>query len=77
MQQLHRAMLAPEPALAGPARVSRPRGTLPVPPNRTIGRAAEIGAIVDRLRAGSVRLLTLTGRGGVGKTRLARERARG
>jgi predicted ATPase/DNA-binding SARP family transcriptional activator len=76
LQSLHRAILDQDPGLAGAAPVPRRRGTLPVPPNRTIGRAAEIGAIVDRVRAGGVRLLTLTGPGGVGKTRLALEAAR-
>lgn len=36
-----------------------------------IGREREIGAITDRLRDPSVRLLTLIGPGGVGKTRLS------
>jgi non-specific serine/threonine protein kinase len=36
-----------------------------------IGREGEIGAITDRLRDPSVRLLTLIGPGGVGKTRLS------
>jgi predicted ATPase len=49
---------------------------LPAPPNRTIGRAHELEAIDDRLQPRSVRLLTLTGPGGVGKTRLALEAAR-
>jgi hypothetical protein len=48
---------------------------LPAAPNRTIGREADVRAIINRLNDGSVRLLTLTGPGGVGKTRLALEAA--
>ena len=49
---------------------------LPPLPNRTIGRAGAVRAVVDRLRMDRVRLLTLTGPGGVGKTRLALEASR-
>jgi predicted ATPase/DNA-binding SARP family transcriptional activator len=49
---------------------------VPCPPNRTIGRGRDIDAACTRARDPGVRLLTLTGPGGVGKTRLALEIAR-
>jgi predicted ATPase/DNA-binding SARP family transcriptional activator len=66
--------LEPQPRTAAVSVLGK-RG-LPVPPNRTIGREHELSVIADRLQSGSVRLVTLTGPGGVGKTRLALEAAR-
>ena len=52
--------------------------SLPSPPTPLVGRKREVGEIGELLLGGSAaRLLTLTGIGGVGKTRLAVEAARG
>ena len=51
-------------------------GSLPVPPTQFISRERELTAVCDLFRREDVRLVTLTGPGGVGKTRLAIECAR-
>ncbi|MGK5552858.1 ATP-binding protein [Actinomadura kijaniata] len=53
----------------------RRSGNLPAEPTSFVGRRAEVRAVRDLLR--SSRLVTLTGVGGVGKTRLAMQAASG
>src|ERR1700693_5951135 len=46
-------------------------GTLPIPPTPLVGRADEVAKVASALKDPGVRLLTLTGPGGIGKSRLA------
>jgi predicted ATPase/DNA-binding SARP family transcriptional activator len=73
LRALERAVLAQDPTLAVPAVETAKPSRLPAPPNRTLGRDQDRDAVADLLRRTDVRLVTLTGPGGVGKTRLALE----
>ncbi len=77
LQALERSILQQDESLAAPTapRITR-RVDLPAPPTPLLGREPELTEAVDLLRSGRARLLTLTGPGGVGKTRLAIEVAR-
>ena len=50
---------------------TRPPRPLPVPATPLVDREDEVAAVCARLTSPDVRLLTLTGPGGTGKTRLA------
>nr|SBP00543.1 multi-domain regulatory protein [Nonomuraea gerenzanensis] len=64
---LHQAILEQDPALEAPA--ARPVTNLPAPLTELVGRDEAVTEVRALLRAN--RLVTLTGPGGVGKTRLA------
>ncbi len=67
-----RAHLSPEHlALASRPTNHARRHNLPAPPNALIGRAADVANVTALVRRPDVRLVTLTGAGGSGKTRLA------
>jgi predicted ATPase/DNA-binding SARP family transcriptional activator len=74
---LHQAILEQAPGLQGapspPTLAARPRTNIPVLLTDTVGRTAAVAEI--RALLNTRRLVTLTGPGGVGKTRLALETA--
>jgi predicted ATPase/DNA-binding SARP family transcriptional activator len=76
LRRLERMILAHDSELTadrpGPGLVGR----LPAPANETIGREGELVEIGELLVRPKVRLVSLVGPGGVGKTRLALEAAR-
>lgn len=66
----------PAPAIAPePAPIRTPRTLLPAPLTRFFGRQTEKDLLLNSLRDPGIRLITLTGPGGSGKTRLAVETA--
>ncbi|MER5491965.1 BTAD domain-containing putative transcriptional regulator [Streptomyces sp. NPDC002490] len=75
---LHQEILRQDPSLHPtplPAAGPRPRTNLPVPVTALFGREDAVAEVRSRMAAG--RLVTLTGPGGVGKTRLVTEVAAG
>ena len=76
LRQLEQAILTHDVALRAPAAPAARASRLAAPPTRTIGRDDDRNAVSALLQTDGIRLVTLTGLGGVGKTRLALEVAR-
>jgi predicted ATPase/DNA-binding SARP family transcriptional activator len=70
LQELERAILRQEPSLAAPEAFTRSTRPLPVPPTALVGRRLELAFVSALFRDEGARLVTLTGPGGTGKTRL-------
>jgi len=70
LRELEQAILRQDEALS---RRALPEGNVPAPASNLVGRKRELEQVCDSLRRAETRLLTLTGPGGAGKTRLALE----
>lgn len=75
LRDLHAAVLRDDPGLRVESAELRARCHLPVPPTAFIGRRAEVEQLTALLRRPDTRLVTATGPGGIGKTRLALQAA--
>jgi len=75
LRELERAILSQDASLRA-AGAGAPPPSLPTPATPLVGRERELGETEALLVEGHARLLTLTGPGGIGKTRLAIELAR-
>jgi predicted ATPase/DNA-binding SARP family transcriptional activator len=76
LQQVEQEVLRHDPALRAPVPISRRRrhssfDNLPTPVTPMVGREAELDDVVSLLADSDTRLVTVTGAGGIGKTRFA------
>jgi len=73
LRELHRAILNQDPGLQPPPPERLTAAQMPAPATRLIGRERELGEVERLLGLPGIRLVTITGPGGIGKTRLALE----
>jgi predicted ATPase/class 3 adenylate cyclase len=73
--RLYQVVVAELPANFPPLHTLGRRWHVPTPPGSCVGREDDITSVVTMLRDHRTRLVTLTGPGGIGKTRLALEAA--
>ena len=71
LRDLQARVLADDPTLVVEAAELRARRHLPAQLTRLVGRRREVDQLVGLLRDGDCRMVTLTGPGGIGKTRVA------
>jgi predicted ATPase/DNA-binding SARP family transcriptional activator len=76
LQQIEQEVLRHDPALRAPVPIRRRRrhssfDNLPTPVTPMVGREAELDEVVSLLADSDTRLVTVTGAGGIGKTRFA------
>jgi predicted ATPase/DNA-binding SARP family transcriptional activator len=76
LRDLQAAILRQDPTLAPPARADAPQTNVPAPLVPLLGRERELSELVQLLTRADLRLLTISGAGGTGKTTLALEAAR-
>ena len=77
LQRLERSILNQSASLEVQTSPRPAEPNLPLPPNPLIGRRRELAELEALILRQDVRLVTLTGPGGIGKSRLALELARG
>ena len=75
LKTLHRRILNQDATLDVEQLPPRPPTNLPSPPTPLLGRERELRELIEVVRRPDARLVTLTGPGGTGKTRLALEAA--